>query len=146
MEYKIVLLALVLLTFTTAGCESKSDPRASDASKAAPKSRKIAPNGLPADWTNTTEISLTKTESPEGVLNATLTGKRASFNGIVETIRGNVTKPINFGAEVDADQVLPEFEIKMDDGSWPKLLTAVAEKFECVVEESNSEFLIVPAK
>lgn len=141
MEYKIVL-PVVLLALTIVGCEGKSALRETDASKAVHQSTKNLPNDLPADWT---EISLTKTESSDGALNATLTGKRASFNGIVETIRENVTKPINFGADVDANQVLPEFEFKIDDGSWQKLLTAVAKKFECVVEESNSGFLIVPA-
>lgn len=147
MEYKIVRLALILLVVgVIAGCENKSDPSISGSSKTDPESAKIASNGFPADWTITSGISLSKAESPQGVLEVTLTGKNQSFRGIVEQIRGNVSKPINFGAEVDTEQVLDEFEINMTEGSWTKLLTLVAEKFSCVVEESTDEFLVVPRK
>ncbi len=143
MEYKTICVALILFALgTIAGCESKSDFSKSDSSEVAPKSRKIASNGLPADWTNT--ISLSKVESPEGVLNVTLTGKNQSFNSIVDQIRSNVPKPINFREEVDPDQVLSAFEFKMDEGSWTNLLTLVAEKFDCVIEETDSQFLVVP--
>jgi hypothetical protein len=147
MDYKLIYQALILLVVgTVAGCEKKSDLSKSGSSKAAPESAKSAPIGFPADWTATSEISLSTEKSPDGVLGVILTGRNQSFNGIVEKIRGNVAKPINFGAEVDTKQVLPEFEIKMVEGSWTKLLTLVAEKFKCAVEESNTEFLIVPGK
>lgn len=147
MDYKHISHALILLVVASiAGCENKSDSSQSSSNKAAPQSAEIASNGFPADWTTTAEIRLSTAKSPEGVLEITLIGRNQSFNGIVENIRGNVPKPINFGAEVDTKKVLPEFEIKMAEGSWTKLLTLVAEKFNCVVEESNTEFLIVPGK
>jgi hypothetical protein len=147
MDYKLICLALILLVIgTITGCEKKYKSSQSGSSKAAPKSAEIAPNGFPADWTTTSELSLSTAKSPEGLLEVTLTGRNQSFNGIVEKIRGNVPKPINFGAKVDTEQVLPEFEIKMAEGSWTELLTLIAAKFNCIVEESNTEFLVVPGK
>ncbi len=143
MKYKTTCVSLILFAVgSSAGCESESDLGKSDSSNFEPKSAEIASNGLPADWTNT--ISLSKVESPEGVLNVTLTGKNQSFNSIVDQIRSNVPKPINFREEVDPDQVLSAFEFRMDEGSWTNLLTLVAEKFDCVIEETDSEFLVVP--
>lgn len=145
MEYKIICVALILFAVgAIAGCETKSDLSKPDSSNVAHKSAEMASNGLPADWTNT--ITLSKTESPEGVLTVTLTGKNQSFNSIVDKIRSNVPKPINFREEVDPDQVLSAFEFKTDEGSWKDLLTLVAEKFDCVIEETDSEFLVVPRK
>jgi len=147
MDYKRICCALILIVVgTITGCENKYDSSKSGSSKVAPKSAELASNGLPADWTTTSEISLSTAKSPEGVLEVTLTGRNQSFNNILEKIRGNVPKPINFSAAVDSEQVLPEFEIKMAEGSWPKLLMLIAEKFHCIVEESNTEFLVVPGK
>ncbi|MEZ6096775.1 MAG: hypothetical protein R3C03_21545 [Pirellulaceae bacterium] len=147
MRNKNICLAFFLLVAgMVVGCESKTDLNKSESSKAAPSTREMGPHGLPADWTDVASIRISKIESPEGKLTVTLAGEKQRFSSILDQIRSNVSKPINFSKEVDPEQELSEFEIKMEAGSWQKLLTLVAEKFNCVVEESDSEFLIVPRK
>ena len=93
---------------------------------------------IPDDWA---QISISKVESGD-TLKVTLSGKKQKFKDIVSKIRDNLPKPIHFSPDVDTDQSLEEFEFKMDDGSWENLLAAIAEKFNCNVEESDSVFMV----
>lgn len=135
---KILTLALIVcIAWTTTGCDSKPKTDMPDLSSALNETPSI-----PDDWA---QISLSKVESGD-ILKITLTGKKQKFKDIVGKISDNLPKPIKFDPDVDTDQSLEEFEFKIDDGSWKNLLSAIAEKFNCVVEESASEFLVTQSE
>lgn len=137
METRSLWLSLfLLLSITAFGCDSKPESKTVNTKSVDSKSVVI-----PADWDNL--ISLSKVKS-SGVLKLALTGKKQTFNQIVEQIRMNQPKPIHFNTDVNCEQVLDVFEFKLDEGSWRELLALVTEKFNSVVEESETEFLVVP--
>lgn len=133
---KILKLALIVcIAWSTTGCDSKPETDMPDLSSTLNNTPDI-----PDHWAH---ISLSKVRSEDNLI-VTLKGKKKNLNDIVAQISDNLRKPINFAPDVDPDQTLEQFEFKMDDGSWENLLSAIAEKFDCVVEESASEFLVTP--
>ena len=93
---------------------------------------------IPDHWA---QISLSKIESG-GQLKVTLAGKKKTLKEIVDQISEDLSMPVKFGDTVDTSEKLEQFEFQIDDGSWTKLLQQIAEKFNCTVQESDTEFLI----
>lgn len=138
MIFKILkLVSMVCIALTTTGCDSAPQTEMPNQSPALNE-----PPGIPEHWA---QISLSKTVSGDN-LKVTLKGKKKEFRDIVGQITDDLPKPVKFASDVDPSQTLEEFEFKMDNGSWKDLLSDIAERFNCVVEESATEFLVTPGK